>query len=169
MKACPNHQETLWLDVYGELGPVKRSVWERHLETCPGCREERRRLFGLLDLVRDETDPPLLSPKKASALSWSIKRRLREQRATTRWWKGLLGMPNRLIPALAAVSLVIVALGWFAINKVQSPSSLQNFSGLKSEEQVIVKDLEVIENMDFLEEMDTLRKLVQVVDNRDII
>jgi hypothetical protein len=34
---------------------------------------------------------------------------------------------------------------------------------------MIVKDLEVIDNMDFLEEMDTLRKLVQVVDNRDII
>jgi anti-sigma factor RsiW len=169
MKACPNHQETLWLDVYGELDPIERSAWERHLETCTGCREERQRLLGLLDLVRDEMDPPLLSPKKARALSWSIKRGLREQRATTRWWKGLLGMPNRLIPALAAVSLVIVALGWFAINKVQSPSSFQNLSGLKSEEQMIVKDLEVIDNLDFLEEMDTLRKLVQVVDNRDII
>lgn len=168
MKACPNHQETLWLDVYGELDPVKRSVWERHLETCTGCREERQRLLGLLDLVRDEMAPPQLSSKKASALSWSIKRGLREQRMT--WWrKRLLGMPNRLIPALAAVSLLIVALGWFAINKVQSPSSLQNLSGLKSEEQMIVKDLEVIDNLDFLEEMDTLRKLVQVVDNRDII
>jgi hypothetical protein len=78
-------------------------------------------------------------------------------------------MPNRLIPALAVVSLLIVALGWFTINKVQSPSSFQNLSGLKTEEQMIVKDLEVIDNLDFLEEMDTLRKLVQVVDNRDII
>ena len=169
MKACPNHQETLWLDVHGELDPIKRSVWERHLETCTGCREERQRLLGLLDLVRDEMGLPQLSSKKASALSWSIKRGLREQRETTRWWKALLGMPNRLIPALAAVSLVIVALGWFAINKVQRPSSFQNLSDLKLEEQMIVKDLEVIDNLDFLEEMDTLRKLVQVVDNRDII
>ena len=169
MKACPNHQETLWLDVYGELDPMKRSVWERHLETCTGCREERQRLIGLLDLVRDEMGPLQLSPKKASALSWSIKRGLREQRATTRWWEGLLGMPNRLIPALAAVSLVIVVLGWFAISKVQIPSSLQNLSGLKSEEQMVIKDSEVINNLELLEEMDTLRKLVQVVDNRDII
>jgi hypothetical protein len=78
-------------------------------------------------------------------------------------------MPNRLIPALAAVSLLIVALGWFAINKVQSPLSPQNLYGLKSEEQMVVKDLEVIDNLELLEEMDTLRKLVQVVDNRDII
>ena len=169
MIACPNHQETLWLDVYGELDPIKRSVWERHLETCTGCREERQRLLGLLGLVRDEVGPPLLSPNKVSALSWSIKRGLREQRATTRWWKGLLGVPNRLIPALAAVALLIVAVGWFATNKVQSPSSLQNLSGLKSEEQMVVKDLEVIDNLELLEEMDTLWKLVQVVDNRDII
>ena len=148
---------------------MKRLVWERHLETCPGCREERQRLIGLLDLVRDEMGAPLLSPKRASTLSWSIKRGLKERRATARWWKGLLGMPNRLIPALAAVSLVIVVLGWFAISKVQSPSSLQNLSGLKSEEQMVVKDLEVIDNLELLEEMDTLRKLVQVVDNRDII
>ncbi|OPX36764.1 MAG: hypothetical protein B1H12_06440 [Desulfobacteraceae bacterium 4484_190.2] len=169
MKPCPNHQETLWLDVYGELDPIKRSAWERHLKTCTGCREERQRLLGLLDLVRDEMAPPQLSPKKASALSWSIKRGLREQRANARWWKGLLSMPNRFIPALAAVSLLIVALGWFAVSKVQSPSSIQNLADLKSEEQVMVKDLEVIDNLDFLEEMDTLRKLVQVVDNRDII
>jgi len=80
-----------------------------------------------------------------------------------------LGVPNRLIPALAAVSLLIVALGWFTINKVQGPSSFQNLSGLKSEEQIIIKDSEVIDNLELLEEMDTLRKLVQVVDNRDII
>jgi hypothetical protein len=34
---------------------------------------------------------------------------------------------------------------------------------------MVVKDLEVIDNLELLEEMDTLRKLVQVVDNRDII
>jgi len=169
MKACPNHQETLWLDVYGELDPVKRSVWEQHLETCAGCREERQRLLGLLDRVKDQMTPPQLPPKKASALSWSIKRGLREQQATPQWWKGLLGEPNRLIPSLVAVSLVFVALGWFTINKVYGPSSLQKFSSPKSEEQMVVKDSEVINNLDLLEEMDTLRKLVQVVDNRDII
>ena len=169
MKACPNHQETLLLDVHGELDPVKRSVWERHLETCAGCREERQRLLGLLDRVRDEMDPPQLSPKRASALSWSIKRGLREQQSSSRWWKGHLGKPNRLIPSLALVSLVFLALGWFTLNKVYDPSSLQKFSGHKAEEQVVVKDLEVINNLELLEEMDTLRKLVQVVDNRDII
>jgi anti-sigma factor RsiW len=168
MKACPDCQETLLLDVYGELDSKNRPAWERHLETCPGCLKELRRLRGLLQLVREEMRPPQLSPEKARALSWSIKRGLRDQRTTT-WWERLWDVPNRLIPALAAASLLIVALGWFGISKLQGPSSFQNLSALKPEEQMIFKDLEVINNLDLLEEMDTLQKLVQVVDNRDII
>ena len=168
MKACPDCQETLWLDVYGELDSKNRPAWERHLETCPGCSKERRRLIDLLQLVREEMRPPQVSPEKARALSWSIKRGLRHQRTTT-WWERLWDMPNRLIPTLAAASLLIVALGWLSISKFQGPSSFQNLSTPKPEENMIVKDLEVINNLDLLEEMDILQKLVQVVDNRDII
>jgi hypothetical protein len=64
---------------------------------------------------------------------------------------------------------MIVALGWFSISKLQGPSSFENLSSLPSNEKMFVKDLEVIDNLDLLEEMDTLKKLVQVVDNRDII
>jgi hypothetical protein len=169
MKACPNHQETLYLDVYGELNTKNCLDWERHLETCPGCREERRKLLSLLQLVREEIPTPQLSPEKTNALSWSIKRGIRDQRATAEWWKRLLATPNRLIPTLAAASIMIVALGWFSISKLQGPSSFENLSSLKPGEKMIVKDLEVINNLDLLEEMDTLKKLVQVVDNRDII
>jgi anti-sigma factor RsiW len=166
MKACPDCQETLLLDVYGELNSKNRPAWERHLETCAGCSKERRRLLDLLQLVRKEMRPPQLSPEKAHALTWSIKRGLRDQPT---WWERLWDVPNRFIPALAAASLLIVALGWFSISKLQGPSSFQNLSTLKPEEKMIVKDLEVINNLDLLEEMDTLQKLVQVVDNRDII
>ena len=169
MKACPDHQETLYLDVYGELNSENRSEWERHLKTCPGCREERRKLLGLLQVVREKIPTPQLSAEKVNALSWSIKRGLRDQRATTGWWKRILAAPNRLIPTLAVASLLIVALGWFSISKLQDPSSFENLSTLQTGEKMIVKDLEVINNLDLLEEMDTLKKLVQVVDNRDII
>ena len=169
MKACPDHQETLYLDVYGELNSENRSEWERHLKTCPGCREERRKLLGLLQVVREEIPTPQLSPEKVNALSWSIKRGLRDQRATTGWWKRILAAPNRFIPTLAVASLLIVVLGWFSISKLQDPSSFENLSTLQTGEKMIVKDLEVINNLDLLEEMDTLKKLVQVVDNKDII
>ena len=39
---------------------------------------------------------------------------------------------------------------------------------MKSEEQILVMDLDIIENLELLEEMDILRKLVHVVDNGDM-
>jgi hypothetical protein len=169
MKACSKRQETLWLDIYEELNPNERQAWEQHLENCPGCREERQRLLHLLQRVKDEMPPPELSVERARALSWSIKRVLRDQGAVTRWRKRILGVPNRLIPALVAACLLIGVFGWFTIDKLQSPSTFQNLSGLNSEEQMSVKDLEVIDNLELLEELDTLQKLVQVVDHREIM
>ncbi|HDG97194.1 MAG TPA: hypothetical protein ENG73_03325 [Desulfobacterales bacterium] len=39
----------------------------------------------------------------------------------------------------------------------------------KVEQQAIVEEKEIIENLDLLEQMHTLRALVKVVDNKDII
>ena len=168
MKACPDHQETLWLDVYGELNPNDRPAWQRHLETCNACRKERERLLSLLQRVREEMTSPELSPETARSLSWSVKRGLRDQRARGSWRERTWGMPNRLIPALAAACLLIVVFGWFNIDKFQGFFENGNLSGLTSEEQMIVKDLDVIENLELLEEMETLQKLVQVVDHKKI-
>jgi hypothetical protein len=168
MKACPNHQETLWLDVYGELKPDERSAWQQHLESCSACREERQRLLGLIERLKEEMTPPELSPEKANALSWSIKRALRNQKAGSRSRLRTWGMPSRLIPALAAACFMIIVLGWFGIDKFQGPFKTRNLSGLNSQEQMIVKDLEIIKNLEFLEEMDTVQKLVRVVDHREI-
>lgn len=168
MKACPNHQETLWLDVYGELAPNERRAWQRHLENCSACCEERQRLLSLLAHVKEEMTPPELSPEKARTLSWSIKRGLRNQRAGSRWRGRTWGMPNRLIPTLAAACLIMIIFGWFGINKFQGPFRTQDLSGLNSQEQMIVKDLEIIKNLELLEEMDTVQKLVRVVDHRDV-
>ena len=48
MKSCPNHQKTLWLDVYGELAAEERPAWERHLKICGSCRLERQKLVQML-------------------------------------------------------------------------------------------------------------------------
>ncbi len=169
MKPCPDREEALWLDVYGALAPEERRALERHLETCEPCRQERQRLLRFLQLFREAMPPPALSPEKARALHSSIMRTMEEERAKTWWRKRILGVPIKPIPALVAASLLVAALGWFGLTKFQVPSPVQPVSSIKTEEQMIVKNLEIIENLELLEEMDALRKLVQVLDQRDVM
>lgn len=164
MKACQDRQEILLLDVYGELTPSERPAWEKHLELCEGCRQERDRLRRLLQRLKETVPSPALSPDKVDALAESIKRRLRREREKAWWQRPLWGFPNRLMPALAAVCLVMLVLGWFTLRESGEVSSFQSVSKLNSEEQMIVKDFEVIKNLELLEEMDLLQKLVRVVD-----
>ena len=165
MKACPEHEETLWLDVYGELDPHERPAWEKHLEACENCRRERKQLALMLQTMRVNTPSPTLSREETLALASSIARKLREEREETWWRKRLFGIPNSLIPALTVACILIVALGWFSMKGLRGPSSMMH---LNSEERMLAKDLDVIKNLDMLEEMDTLQRLVQVVDNGDI-
>lgn len=165
MKPCSDHKETLWLDVYGELDPNEHPAWEKHLEACEGCRQERAQLFRLLQTVKVNMPSPEFPPEKAETLVRSITRKLRCAREETWWQKWLWGRPHRLIPALAAASILIVALGWFSMKGFRNPSSVRSMAGLKSKKQVFVKDVDIIKNLELLEEMDTLRKLVQVVDH----
>jgi anti-sigma factor RsiW len=165
MKACPEHEETLWLDVYGELDPDERPAWEKHLEACENCRRERKQLALMLQTMRVNTPSPTFSREETLALASSIARKLREEREETWWRKRLFGIPNNLIPALTAACILIVALGWFSMKGLRGPSSMTH---LNSEERMLAKDLDIIKNLDMLEEMDTLQRLVQVVDNGDI-
>jgi hypothetical protein len=71
------------------------------------------------------------------------------------------------LPALATACLFVVAVGWFALQWVQTRSLIPTVPG--TQEQIMVSDLEILENLDLLEEMDDLEKVVQVVDQREII
>lgn len=168
MKPCPDHNETLWLDVYGELDPNERPAWEKHLEMCEGCRQERRQMLRLLKAVKVNMPSPALSREKADALVRSITRKLREKREEKWWRKQHWGIPNKFIPALAAASILIVVFSWFSMKGPQSPSSMRSISNLKSEEQILVKNFDIIQNLELLEEMDTLQKLVQVIDQGEV-
>ena len=167
MKPCQDHQETLLLDVYGELAPGEREAWEKHLEACAGCRHERERLHQFLQKIKEVMPAPSLEPEKAGALADTIMKDLQREKEKT-WWRGRRwGIPNRLVPALAAACLVILAFAWFGTREVETPSTLRTGGRLTSEQQMIAKDLEVIRNLELLEEMEVLEKLVQVVDERN--
>jgi len=167
VKPCQDHQETLLLDVYGELTPTEREAWERHLKVCQDCRHERARLHQLLLQLKEGAPAPHLSPERAGAMAEAILKARRKEGKKT-WWKGKLwGSPHRLVPAIAMVCLMIVVFGWFSLRDIKTPSTFQTGGNLHSEQQMIARDLEVIRNLELLEEMEVLEKLVSVVDERN--
>lgn len=163
MTYCLDQQETLWLDVYGELASENRSTWEKHLEGCKLCREERDRLLGLFEKVKEEMTVPSLSHLNAVALRNAVTRRIKDQHDRSWWRKPFLGGYIKPVHALAACCLLLVALGWFGLKGSQYTTPLKTISGLGSEEQLIVKNLDLLENLDMLEEMETLEKLDQLM------
>jgi len=167
MKACADRVETILLDVYGELPAGDRQTWERHLETCIACRRERQRLVQILEAAREAMPAPAVVPDETRALQESVTRGRMGERSTL-WWQGFfLGIPLRPLPVLATACLFVVAVGWFALQSVQTRSLIRTVP--ETQEQIMVSDLEILENLDLLEEMDDLEKVVQVVDQRDII
>ena len=164
MTPCPDYKETLWLDVYDELDPNERPSWERHLETCEACRQERKRLLRLIQTVKAAMPSPVLSREKADALASSTTRKIRNGREDMWWRKRFFGAPNRLVPALATICLLIVALSWFILKDFKNPATVQMIPDLSLEERMISKDLDVIKNLELLQEMEVLENLVKFLD-----
>ncbi len=166
MKPCPDYKETLWLDVYKELGPDERPNWENHLEKCEACQEERKQLLGMIQTVKEAVPSPELSPEKARAIAGFIKRKMSNEPVGMWWRKSLFSRPLRLIPAFATACLLIAALSWFSLKDFKRPAAVQTASGPILAEQMISEDLDVIRNLDLLQEMEVLEKLVNFLDEK---
>jgi len=164
MKTCLNYRQTLWLDVYGELDPGKRPAWERHLDTCEDCRKEREKLIRVIETAKIAGTTPKLAPKQANAMVRSVTHKLQEEKD---FWNLRNWLPEkhvRLIPVVAAASILLVAVGWFNLPGLDIFSPVQKAVTLTPEERRLVNDLELIENLDLLKEMEALQKLVQMID-----
>ena len=166
MKVCGNHRETLLLDIHGELPASEQAAWQIHLETCPGCRQERQELELLLKTAKEAMPSPALSPEHAKALRESVMMGWRARRVPM-WWRGLFfGMSLRPVPALVATGLLLVVLGWFGLQGLRSTSHPLRVP--EAPKRVMVSDAEVIENLDLLEHIDDIERIVRLVDHRDI-
>ncbi len=163
MKHCSDKQETLWLDVYGELTQKERPDWEKHLKTCRGCSLEREVLLRLLENVKETLPAASLSHKDVKELQNAIFGKLRGN--TDKKWlrKPFIGGYVKPIHALAACCLLIVAFGWFGLKGLQPTTAVRTVSDRGVEEHLIAKDLDLLENLELLEEMDTLEKLGKVM------
>jgi anti-sigma factor RsiW len=166
MKACADREEALVLDVYGELSPGDRPAWERHLETCRACREERQRWVQIVKAAREAMPAPAILPEDTEALQRSLTRRWRGERSTPGWHGLFVGIPLKPLPALAAACMVLTIAGWFVLHWIQNRSLARTIP--EAQKQITVSDLEVLENLDLLEEMDDIEKVVQVIDHRNV-
>lgn len=166
MKVCADRRETLLLDIFGELSASEQVAWQRHLDACLGCRQERRELLWLLEAAKEAMPRPEFSPERANALRESVTMSWRATRARM-WWRGLFfGMSLRPVPALVVAGFLLVVLGWFGLQGLRStPPALP---GREAPKQVMVSDAEVIENLDLLQHIDDIERIVRVVDHRDI-
>jgi hypothetical protein len=157
MQACQHRNETLLLDVLGELGdPRMRRDWEEHLAGCDGCRRERAAMLSLLGKVKQAGMPPELSAEQADAMAKAVGWKLRNERIQP---PRQTGRRFRFLPVFASACAVIVVL--FAGYLLQD-----RLSG-RDNDVATSADLEVIKHLDLLKDMDTIEKLIQVVDIPD--
>jgi hypothetical protein len=157
--ACRNQNETLILDVLGELhDPGERRMWEDHLRACDGCRRERGRMLQLLGKVREAGMPPELPAARADAMAAAVSWRLRNERLGR---SENTGRRIRLLPALAAgcAIMVMIAVGYRLQDRLFGPAGEGDISA-----ELQLQDLEVIKHLDFLKDMNTIEKLIHVVD-----
>jgi anti-sigma factor RsiW len=162
MKGCPDHRESLWLDVYGELDPERSSEWREHLSRCGDCRQEKENLHRMLGKFREILPSSQLSSREAVAIQRGILQGLPERGVDGK--KPWTVSRVRWVSGLVAASLTL-AFGWFGTGLFREDSS----NDLNSQREVIVRNMELLKNLDVLEEMDAVQKLIQVVDGREII
>ena len=167
MKPCSDYQETLLLDVYGELKPAERRAWENHLGTCEHCRKEKEQLLRLLQTIKTALPTPTLSPDKIVEHVREIQGKLREE-ANLPWWRKMrFRLPQPLIPALTTACVLLIIISWFGLKEFRKFGILSISPQTTSEEQINRNDLEVVENLDFLKEMGEVEKLVKHLDKAD--
>lgn len=168
MKCCPEYEEMLVLDAHGELGSNARGGWEAHLRECRACREELLRLTGMLGEVRETLRHPAVTQADSENVVRSVRAELSgEKKATGGWREFLFANPRRLMPAMASLCVVVIALYLFGLRTVEGPTRVQTESDSKPWAELKTEDLEIIKNMDLLREMDWVQRLVQNLDESD--
>jgi anti-sigma factor RsiW len=140
----------------GELvGPARDRV-ERHLGSCPACREARddfRRTLAMLERSGPEP-PPLRGARYRAELREKLEAR-RQRSAAPAWWRW--PFPLALSAGLAGM------LVFLAVHRGVPPA--ERAEVLPSEEAAIARRLDLLRNyqlverLDLLEDFDILRNL----------
>ncbi len=169
MKACPEYEETLYLDVLGELSPDREIEWKKHLQNCVACRQRRADLARVMKTARENGRAPELEPSEIANIRAGITEALSSKNDNI-WVTFFKRRWKTLVPAMAAVAglflISLVSLNTWWPRKHTPQMHKENIAVKQSAEGT---DPELIQDMELLEQIDTLRMLVKVVDNKDII
>lgn len=168
MNTCEKYEETLWLDVYGELPQEKRPDLKpdlkQHTDACPYCRGKAEELHGLIRAVRKTAPLPRLSAWESENLCRNVIRSLKKENQGVRRFPAFLRI--RSVPVMLTACLLLFFTGWFGLREWPKHPPVQTANMLKAEEMQIIKNYELISNLDLLEDMDDLEKLVETVDQQ---
>lgn len=125
MNPCQSHGDLVGGYVLGALEPSEMEEMRRHVETCPHCGPETRRLSalpGLLEAVEPaDVPPPEISPRLEQAI---LDRFVRERRRKA--------PRRRLRPVLIAAAACVAALALaLAIRSAQDDDSASAYASAR--------------------------------------
>jgi len=138
---CREFEEYMALDIYGDLSPEQRTLYEAHLANCAPCRAAREQVRRLHEVLAQRTRPepsPELLVECRLALSDALERERLGWHGLAREWLAFLQLPpQRVVSRLAFVLTLVVfgfGLGWTlrprAERVVPSGPSIVNTSSL---------------------------------------
>jgi hypothetical protein len=171
MSCCPEYEELLFLDTYGELDPDSRSRWNAHLASCPACKEDSLRLLRLVARVKETLTPPPLPLAASQAWIRSARESLLAESPTWSWRiRQWFSGPWRSSTALATVCVFFALVSLLSFGPFQGISHRHGTSGQDPLQGLRSEEEEIINHLDLLSQMDNLQRLVQTLDepNGDI-
>ena len=158
-------EQTLLEAAHGLLDGRARAELDEHIAACPTCRAELDRLQRTVDLVRQARPTPKLDPARATAM-----RRAAADQVGRRTNRGFMGLGGWLAkPAYLAVAACLIAVfGWWGADRLREPGPMIMTAQSSLTRPADKVDLELLENLEILEELDVIKKVVQVVDHREV-
>ncbi len=113
---CTVTRQMLYRRLDGELSDSERVLLDMHLAQCPACTHEYRLLRIPQRLAR------AIPPFQPSPYFYGrLKARLVEEDQGLTLWQIILGLSRQVIPALAAITLVLLSL--YAYLEIRPPSA----------------------------------------------
>lgn len=159
-------EQTIIEAVHGLLDGRTRIELDQHIAACPACRDRLDRLQRTVDLVRRAHPAPRLDPAKARAM-----RRAAADQVGRRSGRGLPGLGawfSKPTYVAAAAACLIAVVGWWGADQLREPGPMIMTAQSSLTMPVDKVDVDLLENLEILEEMDVIKKVVQVVDHREV-